>query len=186
MRSFWIFVLGPFVLAHASVASDRGLASFSQLQDLSGGPAVSWQADQAEKGTVLVFLSAKCPCSNSHEKALRQMANDYKGFRFLGVHSNQDEDPVVAGAYFKNAALPFPVVRDTGAKLADAFGAFKTPHVFLISPAGETLFSGGVDDSKDYDRASQHYLRKALTAVSEGRKPDPDRVRALGCVIQRN
>lgn len=185
MRSLWIFFLALFLCLLPVSANAQTLTSFSGLRNLSGGPNVSWQADRAEKGTVLVFLSSKCPCSASHEKALRKLFEEYKDFRFIGLHSNQDESLSDATAYFKEVALPFPVAQDVGAKLADAFAAFKTPHVFLISPTGDRLFSGGIDNSKDQDRASEHYLRNALAAVRAGRRPDPDRVRALGCVIQR-
>ncbi|MCB0406167.1 MAG: redoxin domain-containing protein [Bdellovibrionales bacterium] len=185
MRSFWFFVLGLCLCLLAVTAHANSPTSFGSLDDLSGGPQVSWKAAQAKKGTVLVFLSSKCPCSASHEKALRKLTKEFKDFQFLGIHSNQDEKVAVASAYFRKAALPFPVVQDTGAKLADAFRAFKTPHAFLIDPSGEQLFSGGIDDSKDHDRASHHYLKEALEAVRDGGKPNPQRVRALGCVIQR-
>lgn len=138
-------------------------------------------------GKVYIFLSARCPCSNAHLEPLKEIANEFssQGFEFVGVHSNQDESDAEGKKYFKAHHLPFEVVRDEKAKLANEFGAIKTPHVFVVDAAGHTRYSGGIDDSKDPKRASEHYLRDALTAIAQGKEPATVRARALGCVIKR-
>ncbi|MBC7386965.1 MAG: redoxin family protein [Cryobacterium sp.] len=143
------------------------------------------------KATVVVFLSAKCPCSASHESSLRSLATEYgaKGFQFIGIHSNRDETAEFAKAHFQSLHLPFPVIEDGQANetppLATAYGALKTPHAFVVSPSGEILYSGGVDDSKDATRATKLFLKDALIAVATGKKPEVTESRTLGCVIQR-
>lgn len=164
---------------------------FSGEDLLVSNETLTQKAADAARGTVLVFLSAKCPCSAGHEPALRALAKEYslKGFKFVGVHSNRDESVESARSHFKLANLGFPVIEDGSGKeapLATAFGALKTPHVFIVSREGELLFSGGVDDSKDPIRAQQHYLRDALLALSEGRIPEVKESRTLGCVIHKN
>ena len=73
--------------------------------------------------TLVVFLSARCPCSASHEPALAELHKEFGGeVRFVGVHSNADETPDESVTHFRSAALPFPVIQDSGAKLANAFG----------------------------------------------------------------
>src|SRR5262249_43350944 len=107
------------------------------------------QSHPASKGTVIVFLSAKCPCSASHEPALAQLARDYqaRGFAFVGVHSNADEPQTQAESHFKGIGLPFPVIQDDGQRWADAFGALKTPHTYVLGAQGELLYQGGVDET---------------------------------------
>jgi hypothetical protein len=148
-------------------------------------------ADPA-KYTVVVFMSARCPCSASHEPLLAQLSRDYaQEARFVGIHSNADEPRDEASAHFKKAALPFPVVQDDGAKIADRFGALKTPHVFVIAPqsrkgqGGALVFEGGVDDSHEVEHATKHYLKDALESIRNHRDPEPKLARAVGCVIQR-
>jgi peroxiredoxin len=152
-----------------------------------GGEAVTVDPAKAAKGTVVVFLSARCPCSASHELALKELAREYeaKGFRFVGIHSNADEAEELTRKHFAEAGLPFPVLADGQSRLADAFGALKTPHAYLLSPKGEILFQGGVDDSHIAAASRQPYLRNALAAVAAGRAPDPAEVRTLGCAIKR-
>lgn len=137
------------------------------------------------KGLVVVFLSAKCPCSKSHTGELAELAREFKEFGFVGVHSNMDETEELAKAYFTELKLPFPVVRDVDAKIADRFKALKTPHAFVLAPSAETLFQGGMSDSKDCADAGRRYLREALSALREGKIPKERSVRTLGCAIVR-
>ncbi len=151
------------------------------------GEGVSIKPSAAKRGTVLLFLSAKCPCSASHEPVLANLYREFsgQGFQFLGIHSNGDEPESLVRAHFQSAKLPFPVLRDPGSKLADELGAYKTPHAFVLDPRGEIVFQGGVDDSHTATKAERHHLKDALIALKEGRKPDPSVVRTLGCIIKR-
>lgn len=133
----------------------------------------------------VIFLSAVCPCSRSHEAAVAELARQFPEVTFLGVNSNQNEPLPLSRDYFARAALPFPVLRDDAATLADSLGAFKTPHAFLLEAKGNVLFSGGVDDSQNAATARTHYLREALQDLRAGRKIQRAEARALGCVIAR-
>lgn len=152
--------------------------------DLLTGSDVNW-SPQNEKPTVVVFLSAKCPCSKSHEEPLAQLSKDFPEFRFIGIHSNSDEDLALSQSHFKEAALPFPVVHDKSARIASDFKAFKTPHAFVIGKNGSCLFNGGVDDTKLAEKASKHYLKQALLDIRQGKEPEEKEVRTLGCIIKR-
>ena len=154
--------------------------------DVVSGKEFSFDTSKAKLGTVLVFLSAHCPCSQSHETMLRELAKKHTEFQFVGIHSNADETPSDTKAHFQKAALPFPVLQDRNSALAERFKALKTPHVFLINGKGETLYAGGVSDSHVGEQARNQYLRDALNDVQEGHAPKRAWGRTLGCVIARN
>lgn len=137
------------------------------------------------KGLVAVFLSTVCPCSNSHLGELRKLTEEFPDFVFVGIHSNVDEGKDQTVAYFKNANLPFKIVQDTGARIADEFKALKTPHAFVILKDGTLSYQGGVSDSHDFAGASRKYLREALSDLAAGRKPKTPEGRTLGCAISR-
>jgi hypothetical protein len=139
------------------------------------------------KATVVVFVSARCPCSASHEPVLKSLADRYgaRGFEFVGIHSNTDEPTPEARKHFASSALPFSVFEDTDARWANDFGALKTPHAYVVSPEGKILFQGGVDDSRTAARASRHYLAEVLGALDQGLPAPIHEVRALGCIIRR-
>jgi len=96
------------------------------------------------KASVVVFLSAKCPCSASHEPILKDLAAQYAkdNIEFIAVHANQNETQAQTLAHFaqsvtvKGANVPdslgFPMVEDRGAKIANELKALKTPHAYII------------------------------------------------------
>lgn len=131
---------------------------------------------------VLVFLSANCPCSRSHEPVLRNLAGEFPEFRFFGVLSNQGESRENARRHFKG--LPFSVVDDASGVLANQYGALKTPHVFVLDKSNRVVYSGGVDDSHDATRATRHLLKEVLSDLRAGRAPRVREARALGCPIR--
>lgn len=140
-----------------------------------------------KKALVVVFLSPRCPCSISHEDHLRKLYEKYtqKGFEFIGVHSNSNETLAEAKAHFDAVKLPFEIISDSKSILANRFDALSTPHAFVISPEGKTLYLGGVSDSSQFSRSEKHYLEDALEALSLGRSPPVQQTRVLGCVIRR-
>jgi hypothetical protein len=169
-----LFFLSIAPIAKASV-SGPDVVSGKKVELKAGG-----------KGSVLVFLSAECPCSNSHIEILKKLAKDFPHFTFLAVHSNQNESLRETKEYFQKAALPFPVIQDAGAKIADEYKALKTPHAFLLAPNGSILYKGGVTSSANGPSADTQYLRDALAEVEAGKTVSRPVGRTLGCVISRS
>lgn len=138
-----------------------------------------------DQGIVVAFLSARCPCSDSHVEELRALSEDFTQFTFVGVHSNADETTEEAQKYFNKQDLPFPILQDQNNKWANQFKAFKTPHVFVFSPQGEVLYQGGVSNSRVFTNADKKFLRQALSDVQAHRKVAFTEGRTLGCSIAR-
>jgi hypothetical protein len=154
------------------------------------------------KASVLVFLSAKCPCSASHEPILKDLASKYAkdGIEFIAVHANQNEALEVTRSHFVRAdvgagssaatvasvpaSLGFPMVEDRGAKIANELKALKTPHAYIIQN-GKVVYEGGVDDSADAAEAEKHYLADALVEIKNNKPVTTAKTRSLGCVIKR-
>jgi hypothetical protein len=137
------------------------------------------------KGSVLVFLSAKCPCSNSHIALLKTMAEKFKDFSFVAIHSNADENLEDSKKYFQKVQLPFPVIQDDKTKLADFYKANRTPHVFVLSAASKVLYQGGITNSSEAPKADKNYLQEALQDIVAGRPVATPEGRTLGCGIKR-
>ena len=187
-RATW---LHTSLCAYALFSATASLQA-ATVPALISGPSLSKLAEilqlplkNSDRPTLLIFLSARCPCSMSHEETLRTLAEDFSEFRFIGIHSNTDEPAQESREHFQKANLPFPVLQDEHAKLADLLGAFKTPHVFIIGKTGDILYQGGVDNSHNPARATQPYLRNALLAVRAKNPVEVAQARALGCIIKR-
>jgi hypothetical protein len=141
---------------------------------------------KSAKATVVVFLSAKCPCSASHEQVIKNLSEKYSndGFEFVAVHSNQNESGEIAKTHFKDIGFKFPILKDQGAKIANGLKALKTPHAFIIQN-DQIVYEGGVDDSNDAAEAKVPYLANALAELKENKPITLAKTRALGCQIKR-
>jgi peroxiredoxin len=156
--------------------------------DLSGTPLFTAQSvhiEPGKKGLVVLFLSAKCPCSNHHLEVIKKLAHDFTDFSFVAVHSNADESVEVAKTYFEKASLSFPILQDQGARLANQLKAYKTPHAFVFAVNGDLLFKGGVTNSVVGSTADKQYLRDALNDIMANRPVKNPEARTLGCAIAR-
>lgn len=174
----------PVKTAWASIESAY-LASEKSVrgEDLRNGGEIT--VPSGKRGMVVIFMSAKCPCSNSHNEEVKSLISDYKEFSFVIVNANADEDRSMAKSYFDAIDFPAPVLRDHELKLADHFKALKTPHAFLINSKGDILYRGGVTSSNRAEKADRHFLREALSDIQAGRDVKTKEGRTLGCAISR-
>jgi peroxiredoxin len=180
--SLFMLAFTPILNVNVSWALSSHIHGF----DLVLGKKMDISFEEAEKATVVIFLSARCPCSASHQGVINLLSKEFKApeFRFVGIHSNSDENLETARNHFKEA-FEFPVIQDEQAILADEFRAYKTPHVFVLGPKRQVLFQGGVDNSHHAHQATKHYLKEALVAIREGKEILEKEVRVLGCAIKR-
>ena len=81
----------------------------------------------------------------------------------------------------------FPYVMDEDAKLAKAFGAMKTPHVYLFDANDRLVYTGAIDDNaKSAKRVKKNYLMDALSSLGNGKNIATRKTKALGCSIKFN
>ncbi len=174
------------IIAMAFAASARA-ATFEPIkgQDLLTGQMKQLAPNAEKKYLVVTFLSAKCPCSNSHIEILKKLAHEHPQFDFVAVHSNTDEPVSLAKEYFSHAGLGFTVLQDEKAQLADRFRALKTPHTFVLDESGRVLYRGGVTSSNYGPGADRQYLLDAIKDIEAGQPVKMVEGRTLGCVIAR-
>ena len=79
----------------------------------------------------------------------------------------------------------FPYVLDEDAKLAKAFGAMKTPHVYLFNSDNKLVYTGAIDDNaKSAKKVKNNYLMDAIRALGTNKKIKISETKALGCSIK--
>lgn len=75
---------------------------------------------------------------------------------------------------------------DENHELADAFGATRTPEVFLFDGQGKLVYKGAIDDNmEDADAVERPYLGYALQNLLTNTPNDPDATKSVGCTIKR-
>ena len=178
----WLLLFIPFLSLSVNAATYQLPVKGADI--LSGAEVQTGQ--KGTQGLVVVFVSAKCPCSDSHVVELQQLVHDFPEFEFVGIHSNADEELDLSMTYFDGKKLPFPVIQDQNSELANQFKAYKTPHAFVLDREGHILYQGGVTDSAQFSRSNKKYLREALEDLQAKRPIRTAEGRTLGCVIARS
>ena len=76
--------------------------------------------------------------------------------------------------------MSFPYVVDATSDVARAFGATRTPEVFLFDTDGRLVYTGGIDDSKDPEQVTATYMADAVKALISGDEIAVQESRSLG------
>ncbi len=183
-------LLSGLVLPPAAAAPAVGAAAPDfALPDAASGKTVALKDLLGRsKAVAVVFVATRCPVSNAYNGRMASLAREYggKGVAFLGVNSNKTEPAAEVAEHARKNGLAFPIVKDEGNKVADAYGAQKTPEVFLLSPKGTLLYHGRIDESQDDPAAVRSPdLRNALDATLAGKPVPVAETKAFGCTIKR-
>ncbi len=147
------------------------------------------------KGFVVVFTCNHCPYAVAYEDRLIELDKKYspKGFPVIAINPN---DPAaeprdsyeLMQVRAREKGFTFPYLFDDGQKVYPVYGATRTPHIFLLNREGDDLvvaYIGAIDDNyRDANAVEERFLANAIDALLDGRKPDPDFTRAIGCTIK--
>jgi peroxiredoxin len=169
---------------------DKQIEDFS-LHDVRTGKQVAMADFKDRKAIVVVFIGTACPISNAQLTEVSRLYQEYSenGVQFLGINSNHHDTADRVAKHAKENSVPFPVLKDENAKVADQFGATRTPEVFLLDEKHVVRYRGRVDDRYDIDvkklKATTRDLGDALDAVLAGKPVAVAKTSAPGCRISR-
>ncbi len=175
-------------LALLALGCGRPPATAQDARLVSSSGETSTFADYVGRSpwTVFVFVSKECPCQDAHLPRLEQLVRDYasRGVQFVGIDSEVNATPASAAAQAQQ--LPFAVLVDRDATLANALNAQYATYSALVDPRGRVVYRGGIDSDKRklHDDATP-YLRDAIDDVLAGRQPRRATGKALGCTLRK-
>jgi peroxiredoxin len=143
-------------------------------------------------GTLVIFSCNHCPWVVKWEDRIASLGNEYrkKGFGVIVINSNdpslsKGDDLEAMKKRAKERSFEFPYVVDTGSAVARAFGATRTPEVFLFDKDKKLAFYGAIDDNADdASKVEKHYLKDAFDALEKGETPATQETKAFGCTIK--
>ena len=140
---------------------------------------------------VLIQTCNHCPYAQAWEGRISAIQSDYedRGVRIVGISSNdavsypEDSFPemVVRAAA---RGYTFDYLYDEDQSVARALGAERTPEVYVFDGDRRLVYHGAVDDNRDDEAVTVHYLRDALDAVLAGSAPSVSETPAVGCTVK--
>ena len=192
MKKILIHIMGfTFLLAgELEIGSTMPLKDL-ELADISGKNITLANA-KGDAGTLVVFSCNTCPWVIRWEDRYVSLANTYaqKGIGMIAVNSNAaqfgGEDSLEEMVeHAKNNGYNFPYAQDPESELASAFGATKTPHIYLFNGDDKLVYRGAIDDNaKNAKKVDEPFLANAIDALLAGNPINPQTTKALGCSIK--
>ena len=162
-----------------------------KLEDISGETITLTDA-KGNKGTLVIFSCNTCPWVIKWEDRYVDLASSYlkRGIGMIAVNSNisrfkGDDSLNKMKKHAKENNYNFPYAQDPKAKLAYAFGATKTPHVYLFDNKEKLVYRGAIDDNaRDADNVEESFLSNAIDQLLAGKKIKKTTSKAIGCSIK--
>jgi peroxiredoxin len=141
---------------------------------------------------VVAFWCNHCPYVQAWEGRMIELARKYsaKGVAFVVVNANDarayPEDRFEAMTLrAKEKGYPFPYLHDESQQVAHAYGALVTPHPMLFDRDRKLLFQGRIDNDHQHpERATEHYLARALDQALAGQTVAPSQLAVAGCTVK--
>jgi peroxiredoxin len=186
-------------LIGASVGSARGASKFnrkveigqaapkfSALTGIDGKPH-SLDDYKAAKVVVIAFICNQCPIAQMYEERFIRFARAQKrhGVVFIAINSSSPSDGLEKMKERANQkGFDFPYLNDATQETSKAYGATVTPQLFVLDRERNIAYMGKFDDDFEPEKAQKPYVRDAVHALLEGKRPDPSETRPSGCGIE--
>jgi thioredoxin-related protein len=164
-----------------------------KMQDVSG-KMISIKEASDKNGVLVMFSCNTCPYVLKNQQ--RTVAiSDFAQKMKIGVvvlNSNEayrtkDDSFEEMKSYAKAQKYNWNYVLDKNHEMADAFGANRTPEVFLFDKSLKLVYHGAIDDNPaDENSISRYHLKIAINELAEGKEISVKETKSVGCTIKRN
>jgi len=177
-------------------AKELDLGSILPLGDIKmadiSGQDISLNDAKGENGLLVIFSCNTCPWVIAWEDRYVELADTYKdkGVGIVAINSNETKFENVDSMeemqeHAQENGYNFYYTMDKKSNLARAFGATRTPHIYLFDKKDKLVYRGAIDDNaRKPDKVENTYLADAIDNMLAGSAIDPAATKALGCAIK--
>jgi thioredoxin-related protein len=190
--TFFLWLNTYSVEAQSLNIGDDLPAANERMEDVNGR-SVTLSETYRPNGLIVIFSSNTCPMVRRWEERFKAISRLSKASNMGLIVLNSNEDYRDRGdgmedmiKHSKKAGYDFPYVLDEDHRVADAFGAEKTPHIFLFDGTRTLAYMGAIDDNA-YDRTAVQnaWLENAVNALLNAETIDTPITKPIGCSIKR-
>lgn len=192
LSTFALLFAVSLMMAEGYEVGDK--ATDFKLKNVDGKMISMSELDEA-KGVILIFTCNHCPYSKMYEDRIIALDKKYKfnGYPVVAVNPNdpvrQPEDSyenMIVRADEKG--FTFPYLIDEDQQIAKAYGATRTPHVFLLEKEGSDFivkYIGAIDDNaKEPALVQEKFVENAVQSLFKGEDPKTSYTKAIGCSVK--
>jgi peroxiredoxin len=182
-----VFTATPSAVAESPVGTS--INDFTLSDHLGTKHALDEWKDK--RAVVVVFLGTECPLVKLYGGRLAELAERYRdeSVQFVGINANSHDTLLEIGHYVRVHDIDFPMLKDAGNRVADQFGAKRTPEAFLLDEKRVVRYHGRIDDQYGvgYSRpkVEREDLAVAIKELLAGKPISKPEVEAVGCHIGR-
>lgn len=197
MKKLTLLCIAFFLISFAKAQSGYqvgDMASNFILKNVDGA-MFGLNSFKNAKGYIVVFTCNTCPVSKAYEDRIEALNKQYatKGFPVVAINTN---DPVTSpGDSFEKMQeraaakkFSFPYLEDPDHIYTKAFGAQRTPHVFVLEKTNkgdQVAYIGAIDnDQEEKNDQRSNYVQNAVNQILMNQKPDVSFTKAVGCSIK--
>ena len=164
----------------------------AKMKDISG-KEVSFKDAMKKNGLLVMFSCNTCPVVGKYQSRTLETAKfaTDNGIGVILLNSNEatrndGESFDDMKEYSKDQGYQFSYVIDKNSAMADAFGATRTPEVFLFDKSGKLVYHGAIDDNaNDPGEVTRKHAKIAIEEMVAGKDVSTTRTRFVGCGIKR-
>lgn len=164
-----------------------------KMKDVSG-QEVSFKDAMKKNGLLVMFSCNTCPVVGKYQSRTLEtgrfaMDNGIGVILLNSNEANRDDGESFEDmkTYAKEQGYTFNYVLDDNSVMADAFGATRTPEVFIFDKSGKLAYHGAIDDNANGPSAvTRQHARIAIEEVAAGKPVSTTNTRFVGCGIKRN
>ncbi|MEM9859026.1 MAG: redoxin domain-containing protein [Bacteroidota bacterium] len=180
-----------FIVLYTISIAVFGQVKDFQLKDVQNDKEVSLSQFSESKGVAVIFTSNICPYAVYYEGRITQLVADYKakGIQFILINSHGEakESPEEMANKVSTWGLDIPYLSDKDQKVKNAFGARKSPEVFLLKNNGgkfSVFYKGAIDNNPQVaSDVKEPYLKQNIEALLTNASPSAGG-RPIGCIIK--
>jgi peroxiredoxin len=189
--ALFVFAFAPTISSELEIGKKAPKTDY-KMKDVTGKD-LSLNQIKGENGLLVIFSCNTCPWVINWQDRYNELHDAARKHKvgMVAVNSNEgqrsEEDSFDAMTnHAKANGYTFSYVQDTNSELADAFGATRTPHVFLFDKNMKLVYRGAIDDNaKDRSAVEKPYLKNAIESMVKGEEISPSTTKSLGCTIKR-
>ena len=162
-----------------------------KMQDFTG-KQVALNDVMGENGLMVMFSCNTCPFVIKNEERTKEVSL-YAQKNKVGVilvNSNEgqrsgDDSYEAMQLYAKTKGYEWHYVVDKNSVLADAFGAKRTPEVFLFDKNRKLVYHGAIDDNpSNAEAVKRQHLKIAIDELVAGKEISVKTSKSVGCTIK--